>query len=122
MVIRVSREPSLALTSVGSDSPVWGEPLLWWASPEDPTSTLFTLDDAIGRMERESLNMGIVFVLEALDHTQDALHDVVVPSGWVFTWPCFLPFSISIYFCILTIVSFQSLITRSRGKSWFLHE
>ena len=28
-------EPSLALTSVGSDSPARGEPLLWWASPED---------------------------------------------------------------------------------------
>ena len=25
-------------------------------------------------------------------------------------------------FCILTIVSFQSLIARSRGKSRFLHE
>ena len=26
-------ESSLALTSVGSDSPVRGEPLLWWTNP-----------------------------------------------------------------------------------------
>ena len=26
------------------------------------------------------------------------------------------------YFCVLTIIFFQSLIARSREKSWFLHE
>ena len=48
-------------------------------------STLFTLDDATESMERESLDMGITSVLEALDHARGALGDVVVPSSWVFT-------------------------------------
>ena len=47
--------------------------------------TLFTLDDATESMERESLDMGIVSVLEAMDHARGGLHDVVVPSGQVFT-------------------------------------
>ena len=78
------REPSLTLTSVGSDSPTWGEPLLQWASLEDPTSTLFTLYAVAESMERESLDVGIASVLEALDHARGALCDVVVPSGQVF--------------------------------------
>jgi len=45
---------------------------------------LFTLDDVVESMERESLNVGIASMLEALDHTRGPLHDVVVPSGWVF--------------------------------------
>ena len=32
------------------------------------------------------------------------------------------PFLSLYIFCILTIVSFQSLIARSQGKSWFLRE
>ena len=63
-----SGESSLPLTSVGGDSPARGEPLLWWTNPEDLASTLFTLDDATESMERESLNVGMVSVLEALDH------------------------------------------------------
>ena len=35
-------------------------------------------------MEWESLNMGIASMLEALDHAQGALHDVVIPSGQIF--------------------------------------
>ena len=70
--------------SVGSDSPTWGEPLLWWVSPEDPTSTLFTLDAAAESMERESLDVGVASMLKALDHARGALADVVVPAGWVF--------------------------------------
>ena len=42
---------------------------------------LFTLDDATESMEWESLDVGITFVLEALDHTTGALRDVVAPSG-----------------------------------------
>ena len=45
---------------------------------------LFTLDDAAKSMERESLNVGIAYILEALDHARGALRNVVVPSGWVF--------------------------------------
>ena len=45
---------------------------------------LFTLDDAIESMEWESLDVGIMSMLEDLDHTTGALHDVVVPSDRVF--------------------------------------
>ena len=83
-VIGAGGEPSLALTSVGSDSPTWGEPLLWWTNPQDLASMLFTLNDATESMERESLDVGITSMLEALDHARGALHDVVVPSVQVF--------------------------------------
>ena len=83
-MIRSDGEPSLALTSVGSDSPTRSEPLIRWLSPEDPMSMLFTLDDATKSMEREILDMGIAFVLKALDHARGALRDIVVPSGRVF--------------------------------------
>ena len=43
--------------------------------------TLFTLDDATESMEWESLNVGIAFVLKALDHAMGTLRDVVVLSG-----------------------------------------
>ena len=55
---RTDGESSLALTSGGSHSPAWDEPLLWWTNPQDSTSTLFTLDDAAESMEQESLDEG----------------------------------------------------------------
>ena len=70
--------------SMSSDSPTWGEPLLQWASLEDPTSTLFTLDDAIESMEWESLDVGVTSVLKALDHARGALAEVVILTGQVF--------------------------------------
>ena len=76
-----SGELSLSLTSVGSGSPTRGEPLLQWTDPQDPASTLFTLDDAIESMEWESLDVGIASVLEYLDHATGVLHDIVFPSG-----------------------------------------
>ena len=72
--------------------------------PQDPTSTLFTLDDVIESMELESLDVGIVSVLEALDHATGALRDVVVPSGRVLLDPASCPFLPLYTFCILTIV------------------
>ena len=48
-------------------------------------SMLFTLDDAAESMERESLDVGIASLLEALDHARGALRDVIIPSGCVFT-------------------------------------
>ena len=42
---------------------------------------LFTLDDAAESMGRESLDVGITSVLEALDYARGALRDAVVPSG-----------------------------------------
>ena len=78
-------ELSLALTSGGSHSPAWDETLLRWTNLQDPMSTLFTLDDAAESMERESLDEGIVAALKALDHARGTLHEVVVPTGRVFT-------------------------------------
>ena len=65
---------------------------------------LFTLDDAAESMEQESLNVGIMFMLEALNHATGALHDVIVPSGWVLFGPTFCPYLPLYAFCILTIV------------------
>ena len=73
-------------------------------------------------MERESLDVGITSVLEALDHATGALRDVVVPSGRVLLDPASCPFLPLYTFCILTIVFLQSLIAHSRGKSRFLHQ
>ena len=84
VVERTSRGSPLALASGGSHSPVRGEPKLQWVDPQDPTSTLFSLDDATKSMEQESLNEGISTVLEALNQARGALRDVVVPTGRVF--------------------------------------
>ena len=65
---------------------------------------LFTLDDAAESMEWESLDVGIVSVLEALDHATGALHDVVVPSGRVLLGPASCPYLPSYTFCVLTII------------------
>ena len=46
--------------------------------------TLFTLDAATESMERESLDVGFMSVLEALDHTRGALNEAVIPSCRVF--------------------------------------
>ena len=53
--------------------------------PQDPTSILFSLDDATKSIERESLNEGISAMLEALNQARGVLCDVIVPTGWVFT-------------------------------------
>ena len=81
MTIGASGEPSLALMSVGNDSPTQGEPLLRWACPVDLTSTLFTLDDVAESMERESLDVGVASVLEALDYAWGALANVIILAG-----------------------------------------
>ena len=73
-------------------------------------------------MERESLDEGITAVLEALNHAWGTLCEVIVPTGRVFTRSCLSPSSFFMYFCVLTIIFFQSLIACSREKSWFLHE
>jgi len=81
---------------------------------------VFTLDDTVESMERESLDVGIASMLEALDHATGVLRDVVVPSGRVWFGPASCPFLPLYTFHILTIVSLQSLIVRSQGKSRFL--
>ena len=62
------KELSLVLTSGGSRPPTQSEPLLWWGSPHDPSSALFTLDDDAEGMERESLDNGIMTMLDDLNH------------------------------------------------------
>ena len=64
----------------------------------------FTLDATAESMERESLDVGITSVLEALNHATGALRDVVVPSGRVLFGPTFGPYPPLYAFCILTIV------------------
>ena len=83
---------------------------------------LFTLDDAAESMELESLDVGITSVLKALDHAMGALCDVVVPSGRVLLGSTSCPFLPLYTFCILTIISLQSLIAHSREKSRFLYQ
>ena len=92
-------ELSLALTSGGSHSPVRGKPLLRWMNPQDPTSTLFALNDATGSMERESLDEGIVAMLKALDHARGTLREVIIPTGWVFTRPCLSSSFFHVFLC-----------------------
>ena len=85
VVEETGRGLSLALPSEGHHPPAWDEPPFWWVSPWDPSSELFTLDDAAEGMERESLNEGITAALEALNQTKGALRDIIVPTGRVFT-------------------------------------
>ena len=67
------RELSLVLTSEGHHPPTWDERPLRWVSPWEPSSELFTLDDAAEGMERENLNEGFTAVLEALNQARGAL-------------------------------------------------
>ena len=61
------RELSLVLPSECHHPPVRDEPPLWWVSPWDSSSELFTLDDATEGMERENLNEGFMVVPKALN-------------------------------------------------------
>ena len=56
---------------------------------------LFTLDAAAESMERESFDVGITSLLEALNHATGALRNVVVPFDRVLFHPAsclYLPF------------------------------
>ena len=61
------REVTLGPGVGGSHSPARGESLLQWMDPQDPTSTLFSLDDATKSIERGSLDEGISAVMSVLD-------------------------------------------------------
>ena len=67
VVERISGGSPSALMSGGSRSPMWGKPPLQWMAPQDPTSTLFSLDDATESIEWESLNKGILAMMEVLN-------------------------------------------------------
>jgi len=51
---------------------------------QDPTSALFSLDDVGKSMERESLDIGFLAVMNALNQATGALHEIIVPSSRVF--------------------------------------
>ena len=58
---------SLVLPSEGHHPPVRDELPLWWVSPWDPSSGLFTLDAFTEGIEREKLSEGFTAALEALN-------------------------------------------------------
>ena len=68
---------------ISRGSPTWGEPPLRWMAPQDPMSTLFSLDDASKSMERESLNIGFSAMMDALSQARGVLRDVIIPTGQV---------------------------------------
>ena len=73
-------------------------------------------------MELESLDVGIVSVLEALDHARMPCMMLSFPLARYLLDPASRPI-LSLYtFCILTIVSLQFLIAHSQGNSHFLHQ
>ena len=75
----------MALMSRGSHSPTRVESLLQWMDPQDPTSILFSVDDATESIERESLNEGISAMMEVLNQARGIQHDVIIPTGRVST-------------------------------------
>ena len=83
-VVEMTRRRSYpALLSGGSRSPARGEPPLQWMAAQDPTSVLFSLDDASESMERENLDIGFSAVMDALSQASGALHEILVPTGQV---------------------------------------
>ena len=67
VVERISGGSPSALMLGGSHSPTWGEPLLQWMDPQDPTSILFSLDDTTKSIELESLDEGISAMMDVLN-------------------------------------------------------
>ena len=67
----------------GSRLPVRGESSLRWMDPRDPVSTLFSLDDATESIERESLDIGFLAMMDALSEARGILCDVIIPTGRV---------------------------------------
>ena len=67
VVERTRRRSSPALLLGGSRSPTQGEPPLQWMAAQDPTSALFSLDDHSESMEKESLDIGLSTVMDALN-------------------------------------------------------
>ena len=83
VVRRTRRESPPAPLSGGSHSPTRGEPPLQWRVAQDPTSALFTLDDHAESMERESFDIGLSTMMNALDQARGVLHEIFVPTSLV---------------------------------------
>ena len=50
---------------------------------QDPTSVLFSLDDAAESLERENLDIGFSAMMDALSQASGALCEILVPTGRV---------------------------------------
>ena len=72
-----------ALVLGGCRSPAWGVSPLHWMDPQDPTSTLFSLDDATESIERGSHDEGILVMMDVLYQARVVLRDVIIPNGRV---------------------------------------
>ena len=83
VVERTRRRSPPALLSGGSRSPMRGDLLLQWMAAEEPTSALFSLDDAIESLELENLDIGSSTMMNALNQASGALHKILVPTSQV---------------------------------------
>ena len=83
VVERISRRSPSALLLEGSRSPAWGEPPLQWMAAEDPTSALFSLDDAAESMEPENLDIEFSAMMDALSQASGILREILVPTSRV---------------------------------------
>ena len=83
VVERTSGGSPSALMSGGSRSPVRGEPPLQWMAAQDPTSALFSLDDASESLERENLDIGFSAMMDALSQGSGVVREILVPTGQV---------------------------------------
>ena len=52
-------------------------------SAQDPTSALFSIDDAAESMERENLDIGFSAMTDALSQASGILRKIIVPTGRV---------------------------------------
>ena len=50
---------------------------------QDPTSALFSLDNATENMEQENLDIGFSAMMDALNQASGALREIHVPTGQV---------------------------------------
>ena len=85
VVERTSGRSPSALILGCSRSPGQGELPLQWMDPRDPTSTLFSLDNAAESIEWGSLDEGISAMMDVLNQARGVLCDIIIPNGRVFT-------------------------------------
>ena len=83
VVERTHRRSPPVLLSRGSRSPAQGEPSLQWMAAEDPTSALFSLNDAAESMEPKNLDIEFSAMMDALSQVSGALQEILVPTGRV---------------------------------------
>ena len=122
VVLGASRESSLALTSMGGDSPTRGEPCFSGpihktrrrrSSPSTPPPSAWS---------ERALTWGLRPCSKPWTTLEVPCVTLSFPTTRYSLDPASRPFLSLYIFCILTNISFQSLIARNRGKSRFLRE